>query len=177
MSLANTSSPTSQELLLRSPPPLPRGVFPRRPPRPHISQHTSPKQQVPISQAPQAEQHRSAEEQQQHCCAHPAAGVCPCPHHVLLTAHVSPRTTALALLSLSLANLRQPPRWMARSILKHIQLLYLTVACYAHYSIKDFICSHSCNVYYPNSFNSGLLTKCFPSSGNCIHSPKQTLAR
>lgn len=52
MSLSNTRSPTSQELLLSSPPPLPRGVFSRRPPRPHISQHRSPNQQVPFSQGP-----------------------------------------------------------------------------------------------------------------------------
>lgn len=64
-----------------------------------------------------------------------------------------------ALLSHLLANPRQPHSWMAGSILNHIQLCDLAVACYAHYGIKVFICSRCCKVYSPKSFNSGLLTK------------------
>lgn len=160
MSLSNTRSPSP-----RSSPQLPSSLSQRR-----LLQTPDFTAQKP---KPAGASLPGTPSGQQHCCAHPAAG---CPHPVPLVAQASPAPgpgTAQPLTGTPQAA----PCWMAQSVLKHIQLLYLTVACYAHYSIKDFICSHCCNVYSPNSFNSGLLTKCFPSSGNYIHSPKQTLAR
>lgn len=42
---------------------------------------------------------------------------------------------------------------------------------------KSFLFVPVVAMFIPQTFNSGLFTKCFPSSGNYIYNTKQTLAR